>query len=302
MIMKPLSLIAICTFAASCANAELLETWTWGVSPQKGWYDANKTLAPGDDNLCWAASASNILNWWQDRYVIPSGTPTGEAVWTTFKDSFTDLGGNASYAFQWWLSGDYPPAGVEGWSRLKEGAAAGGYYRSIFSENQAVFLTSAYNATSYSASSQYILDRLNEGYGLTLSIGDTLGKTAHAITLWGVEYDDQTSLLTKMYLTDSDDLQYGYHSSNGMFEVACYTGENGGLYFQTTEDGWYQREDREFFIKGVYGLSTDVGNALALIPEPGTATLSLAALLCLAWKRRRQACRDRLSPYRGPAV
>ena len=179
---------------------------------------------------------------------------------------------------------------------------AGGYYRSIFSENQAVFLTSAYNATSYSASSQYILDRLNEGYGLTLSIGDTLGKTAHAITLWGVEYDDQTSLLTKMYLTDSDDLQYGYHSSNGMFEVACYTGENGGLYFQTTEDGWYQREDREFFIKGVYGLSTDVGNALALIPEPGTATLSLAALLCLAWKRRRQACRDRLSPYRGPAV
>ena len=46
------------------------------------------------------------------------------------------------------------------------------------------------------------------------------------------------------------------------FEVACYTGENGGLYFQTTEDGWYQREDREFFIKGVYGLSTDVGLSL----------------------------------------
>lgn len=290
MMIKPFSLITICTFAVSCANAELLETWTLGVSSERGWYDANKTLAPGDDNLCWAASASNILNWWQDRYVIPSGTPTGEAVWTTFKDSFTDLGGNASYAFQWWLSGDYPPAGQEGWSQLKEGAAEGGYYRSIFSENQAFFLTSAYNATSYSASSQYILDRLNAGYGLTLGIGDTLGETAHAITLWGVEYDDQTSLLTKMYLTDSDDLQYGYHSSNGIFEVACYTGEDGGLYFQTTEDGWYHREDRNFFISGVYGLSTDVGNALALIPEPGTATLSLAALLWLAWKRRRQAC------------
>ena len=67
MMIKPFSLITICTFAVSCANAELLETWTLGVSSERGWYDANKTLAPGDDNLCWAASASNILNWWEDR-------------------------------------------------------------------------------------------------------------------------------------------------------------------------------------------------------------------------------------------
>lgn len=293
MMKKSLSLIAVCTFALSCANAELLETWTLGVSPEKGWYDANKKVrrGDGDDNLCWAASASNILNWWQDRYVIPSGTPTGEAVWTTFKDSFTDLGGNALYAFQWWLSGDYQPATWKEWSQLKEGVTAGGYYQSIFSRDQAFSLTSVYDAASYSAvtSSQYILNYLNAGYGLTLSIRDTLGQMSHAITLWGVEYDDQTSLLTKMYLTDSDDLQYGFNS-NGIFEAACYTGEDGSLCFQT-EDGLYRhREDREFFISGVYGLSTDIGGALALIPEPGTATLSLTALFCLAWKRRRQAC------------
>lgn len=33
MMMKPSSLIAICAFAVSCANAKLLETWTLGVSP-----------------------------------------------------------------------------------------------------------------------------------------------------------------------------------------------------------------------------------------------------------------------------
>ena len=68
-----------------------------GVSQESGWTDYNKVnpdVEDGDNNLCWAASASNMINYWQSRYVIPAGVPTGEEIWTTFKNSVkADSGG-----------------------------------------------------------------------------------------------------------------------------------------------------------------------------------------------------------------
>ena len=42
-----------------------------GVNRESGWYDVNKVGKGdnGDINMCWAASAANIIEWWQDRYV-----------------------------------------------------------------------------------------------------------------------------------------------------------------------------------------------------------------------------------------
>ncbi|WP_302016089.1 PEP-CTERM sorting domain-containing protein [uncultured Akkermansia sp.] len=51
--------------------------------------------------------------------------------------------------------------------------------------------------------------------------------------------------------------------------------------------GLYKNYSCEYYVDGVYGLSTNVEGFLQMIPEPGTATLSLTALLCLAWRRRR---------------
>ncbi len=52
--------------------------------------------------------------------------------------------------------------------------------------------------------SDFIVSSLNSCYGVSLGISanDAMG---HAITLWGVDRDDGTGLLTKIYFTDSDD-------------------------------------------------------------------------------------------------
>lgn len=63
-----------------------------GVNAQSGWYDANKRFDGVDDYLCWAAAASNVLSWWQDRnaeLAIASGAPLGnDAIWSDFVKSF----------------------------------------------------------------------------------------------------------------------------------------------------------------------------------------------------------------------
>lgn len=62
------------------------EIWAPGVTRGSGWYDVNKystaSRPTSDKNFCWAAVASNMLQWWFDRYeaagqVVPSGIPVG---------------------------------------------------------------------------------------------------------------------------------------------------------------------------------------------------------------------------------
>ena len=83
-----------------CAPAESQASstsWVDGVSVSSGWSDFDKGRASndGDNNLCWAASASCIIDYWQSLYITASTIPTGEAIWTRFKEACTqDLTGN----------------------------------------------------------------------------------------------------------------------------------------------------------------------------------------------------------------
>ena len=55
-----------------------------------GWYDAEKTREEDvDDPMCYAASAANILAWWQNgTNAAPGGTPTElNDIWSTFKNN-----------------------------------------------------------------------------------------------------------------------------------------------------------------------------------------------------------------------
>lgn len=301
-----LRLVPALLFVPVCVYAGVEELWTQGVSRSDGWSDFNKVggwdIEDGDNNLCWAASAANIINWWQNRYVTPSGVPTGEKIWTTFKDSFTDFGSNPSYAFEWWLDGTYRPAGVAEWSQKTALAAPGGYYTQYLNPwtydgetytDAWQYMTSP-TSVSYSGLSGQIISNLQNGAGLTLSIRDTLGETAHAITLWGVEYDASSNLITKMWLTDSDDEQYGVNMS-GLFEVACYSleanlassGTETLLAFRS-ENGWYNRSDRDFYVTSFNGLLP--ANFLLAIPEPSAFGLlaGIGALVLVALRRRRK--------------
>ena len=96
--------------AVGCAHAASYTQWVRGVSETSGWTDYNKSPASGDgdDKLCWAAAASNVINWWQNRYQTPAAAPKGEAIWSTFKSSVSeDVVGAAQCGFQWWLTGIY---------------------------------------------------------------------------------------------------------------------------------------------------------------------------------------------------
>ena len=94
--------------------------WVNGVNEAGGWYDANKvdnSDGDADDNMCYAASAANLIAWWQDSTVgstLTSNSPKerGE-IWQTFinanKEEFWDEGGDTLSAVNWWISGVYCP-------------------------------------------------------------------------------------------------------------------------------------------------------------------------------------------------
>lgn len=305
------SLIFVVVFSASQAGADIYEVWTQRVSREKGWYDANKNRG-NDISLCSVTSASNIISWWQDQFVIPDGIPTGNSVWSTARNVFTSndtVKASSTYpqcVFDWWLSGNYPPSWLNGNTSLPPGS--GGYYKDYgFIPSYTSSLLCKYSQTDYVGAlpstdlSSYIVSHLEDGYGLTITIGDmnkqgVQSNTFHAITLWGVEYDNVTNKLTKMWLTDSDD-DSTTPTNKKLIEVNCYYklhDGNDALCFNNEKDilGSFTASPgiKNYFVNGVYGLSTDVNGLLQLVPEPGTATLSAAGLFFLVMWRRRPVC------------
>ena len=109
---------------------------------------------------------------------------------------------------------------------------------------------------------------------------------AHAITLWGVMYED--GKLTQLYLTDSDDYE---NPEATLFTLSVELNENDNkIYFgEKNENGDYESAyGTNVYINAIYALDTTVTQNWQLVPEPTTATLSLLALAALAARRRRQ--------------
>lgn len=243
-------------WSLGCAQAETL--FLPGVSKESGWTDYNKSLAvQGDDNLCWAAAASNMINYWQSQYVIPAGVPTGEEIWTTFKNSVNaDTGGSSAGAMQWWLTGYYTQTKDDaesqryaafdmGHQSITNGTINGqqgfkGFYRYLEDEGSgfkwydaslagspsawkvADFMSQVEaNAGALGTASLTLRNAISDGSGVTVSIyvkNEGMDIHGHAITLWGAEFDDNGQI-AGLWLTDSDDNQNGYPDA-GLFYAA----------------------------------------------------------------------------------
>ena len=55
--------------------------------------------------------------------------------------------------------------------------------------------------------SEHIVEAFEHGMaGLTINLGANLTSASHAVTLWGYEIDNATGLVTRLWITDSDDL------------------------------------------------------------------------------------------------
>lgn len=277
-------LSAISLFATASAVPAVGATTTIfasGVSENTGWYNYKK----GSTRHCWAANAANLVCWWQDRlaekYVLPSGVPVREQVWETYRTSFYDTGGVASSAVGWWLTGDY-----QDYSSVKDGST-GGYYPTLDVPDSLSFDSLLFQffpgETTLEEFSLRIAEKLRSGAGLIFNIA-AYGK---AVTVWGVELDEETSLLTKIFLTNPS------WESSELLTVECYAVDVAG--FDTPVRSYYLSGFTEGnYISAVSGLSSDIGDALPLIPEPSAAALIFGAgAAATAFSARRRSRRMR---------
>ena len=228
-----------------------------GVTISSGWYDVNKKGAGdnGDINMCWAAAASNMIQWFQDRYVAQGGTlPAGAidgpgtkyygnfapyelALMELYHDGWNNnKGGHVEQAIPWYFEnklngGEYASAGSQATPLVD-----GGYWKSIWSD-VVKYMYCGYDYFSYDTFAtaytytvcynnyylwgqgsdlkgqerlKYVSDLIVTAFehgmaSLTVSLSADIMSLHHAVTIWGYEIDNATGLLTRVWITDSDD-------------------------------------------------------------------------------------------------
>ena len=286
--------------------------WAEGVSAAGGWYDVDKSGDGTDDMLCYAASAANLVAWWQQRSHLDSSAPDDiTSIWNTYRSAClnTKSGGDPLAAMNWWISGIYAPTHaaeverslfnmVSPGSEIITLSSFGGYYYDQYGLGRAQLedLFSYRSNTDADPDNNYdnayFGELLSSGAGVSLSIRSDSGNLAHAITLWGVEYE--SGVLSKIWVTDSDDatLEADYKEC---FSIDVVTNqETGTVYFDMSLESdvgsyeWQKWMGEQIYILGVSAIhpAATAGWQL-LIPEPSTATLSLLALVALVSRRRR---------------
>lgn len=221
-----------------------------GVTQESGWYDVNKVGKGenGDINMCWAASASNIIQWWQDVYVskggvLPEGAITGPG--ETYELALMEMyhsqwnnqkGGYVVEAVPWYFEGVfYGETAAAGSQAYPLDGSKGGYFKSVWDD----IYPHLYHEYSYMFGwytdlyagefnnyylwgegsnlrgedrlryfTQLVVDSVDRGIAsLTVSLSSDLRTLHHATTIWGYEIDHETGLLTRLWITDSDDLE-----------------------------------------------------------------------------------------------
>lgn len=285
--------IAILSAIIGVASAAAAETlWVYGASEQGGWYDADKT-GTNDTQLCWAAVSSNLINWWQSQYEVPSYRyiPTQQdEVWSKYKNNVVgDVVADARIGLEWWLSG----YGFGYFNESSYNLSLAGYYDAYVKYDEIYW------------GNKYVRHVDGTGAQLTLYLWETLSApdvrqgiglniAGHGITLWGAEFANPQTI-TAFYVTDSDDAISTKTGDLDLFKVAVKYTENGSMYLAGPEEenGYWSGAKSVNSLTIIDANETDAWNLpriylSAPIPEPSTATLSLLALGCLAVRRRRK--------------
>jgi len=171
----------------------------WGGT----WTDAEKTPQNTEDDLmCWAAAASNALEWTEWGKV--GGMITSDDMFAYFQNHWTDEGGLMQFGWDWWFDGSNNSQGWSGWSQVD--ITGGGFY-----PNDS-FLSYYRRESSDSNIMRAIDISLHDGYMVTLGL---YGPGGHAITCWGFNYSpDDPSDYYGIWITDSDDSKYYLNPPN----------------------------------------------------------------------------------------
>jgi len=176
------------SWGGAWCDAEKLPPDTWGDPP-----------GTGDDFMCWAGAASNVLEW--TGWGLVDGMTNTDEMFQYFQDHWTDWGGLMVFGWDWWFDGTNNSQGptweANGWSQVD--VPGGGFFpEETFSD----YYHEQGDATlALSAIDEY----LHAGYGTTIGIFTDSGG-GHAITVWGYNYQpDDPSNYLGIWVTDSDD-------------------------------------------------------------------------------------------------
>ncbi|MDC4182704.1 IdeS/Mac family cysteine endopeptidase [Mycoplasma bradburyae] len=210
-----------------------------------GWYDVNKIALLenqyGDFNLCWAASASNLLHWWInnnkeyiDQYFalkstsdwsksVPMYYPEHQSIkndkeegrsqiFQKFTNAWIDRGGFINDGINWFISGWKPR--TSGYLVNTENNR-GGYFKDVFTpkpvretRGRSNDVTEDHNGLSYRGFNNVLKDAFLNKKAVGFSY------PGHAMSIWGAEFDangnvDYIYFCNNNYGDQEDDLNGG---------------------------------------------------------------------------------------------
>ena len=196
------------------------------LSNSTGIFDATKNWQT-DKGLCWAAACSNLVTWWQnqqDQDRLPSNVPTdNQAIWDVYRTAFDDNGGFIEQGVKWWFTGDNGDKEIGNYLYPRTETSlegVGGYYKDKLKggivPSADLFNLNPMSYGSVANFSTALVSYINDGYGVGMnwiSRGPLGGEVGHAVTIWGVEVNDN-NVITRLYVTDSDDRGTGLKAVN----------------------------------------------------------------------------------------
>ncbi|MDR2171968.1 MAG: fibronectin type III domain-containing protein [Planctomycetaceae bacterium] len=175
-------------------------------------YDAEKYMTNIDSNLCWAASAANMLAYtnWGDV----NGFQNEDDIFDYFRDNFTNEGSNQFLGFEWFFTGEYGTGfntNVPDLAQVTNPNSGGLYFDEISWQNYALLsngqVISEYPDDFKVSDMQNIKNKFDENFAIGLGIALRNGGGGHAITMWGFVYDTSKTgndYYVSLLISDSD--------------------------------------------------------------------------------------------------
>ena len=206
-----------------------------------GFIDAEKTYnSDGDDELCWAASASDMLVY--TGWAAQAGFESEDDVFEAFIDAYENGGGHQFYAFSWFFNGaaSNDNSGSYG-ARILDYPNTGRYLNDYAFDRYT-------NEHSFTVSDMdTVAARLREGDAVGLGVyifsDNSSDVGGHAVTMWGYVVDSAKASgdpdrYLSIFLTDSDSDELmdadrrDAHNVMSVYPIEAY---NGYYYFSFDE-------------------------------------------------------------------
>ena len=329
--MKPLHYLALSLgltlgIASAAVEYDISDNyktvWAQNVDESAGWYDVNKaSLEEGHPEamMCYAASASNLIAWWQNIYCESLMTstipPDVNDIWKKYVDNnlVPESGGNPLAAINWWISGVYAPVDGNKWvseddERWNRFVATYEELGNAYDENGNAALTLLY---PYNPEEEYFYDVHGmQQRDLSELLISAWGYNRENPSKFDVDFseifeegggvsltlfsDGKTNLAHSITLWGVTYDEAGQVAGLWLTDSDDFDNETDGLFYAdiviNEEDGRLFFADEKLygsddaFVSGVFVLDS----SWRMVPEPTTATLSLLALAGLATRRRRR--------------